>query len=437
MEIRTQHTAGISDGMLRGHLQVLAPYLDVLRIARTDTAYRSPESSLALPSDTGMRAHVRTVVDSLCPHVRTVLLVGIGGSDLGTRAIYDGLRGHLAHYATARPAPRLLSFGTIEPHTLALMSATIAEHADPREVVLVVISKSGTTTETIVNANILYNLMVETFGVEAAGRQTILISDPDVAIVAHARRAGIAHLPIPKQVGGRYSVFTPVGLAPLALLGIDIDALCDGARAGARASAPEDGTSSAAVLASCLYEAYLNDLRIHEFFVWHPELETLGKWYRQLLAESIGKERSDHTPVGIMPTVAIGSTDLHSLGQLVFGGPRNRFTTFVAVPSLWDDKEPALSENVFMLDMLHRRSAGEPQRAIYKGVTTTYHEHELPFATIGLNALTERELGACMAVHMASVMCLANLLEVNAFDQPNVEAYKTETRKLLTREDVE
>jgi glucose-6-phosphate isomerase len=311
------------------------------------------------------------------------------------------------------------------------MREVIRDHTDPTEIVLVVVSKSGTTSETIANANVLFSLMTERFGVEAARRQTIIISDADAPLAHTALQQGMVHFAIPKKIGGRYSVFTAVGLVPLALLGVDIRRFCEGGVAGARAAAPDTGASSAAVLAAVLYEAYIADIRLHELFLWHPELETLGKWYRQLLAESLGKERGDGMKVGIMPTVALGSVDLHSLGQLVFGGPKDRVTTFVAAPSCWRDTAVLSADPTFMTDMLQEKRVGDVMQAIYSGVVATYREHGLPYLEIELESINERELGAFMAVHMASVMCLAQILTVNAFDQPDVEYYKSETRRIL------
>ncbi|MBP9759813.1 MAG: hypothetical protein KBD24_00400 [Candidatus Pacebacteria bacterium] len=430
MRISTEHVAGVTDNMVRGHVAVLANYAKILQGARDDCSYSSPESALAAPSDGAVIEQILAYVEPFRKDLKTVLLVGIGGSDLGTRAVYDALYGHVHAYKDTH-TPRLLSFATIEPGVLASMREVLATHVSPHEVVLVVISKSGTTSETIANANILWSLMRERFG-DTARRQIMVISDADAPLATHAIQEGIRHFHLPKNIGGRYSVFTSVGLVPLALLGVDIRAFCEGGVAGARAVAPAEGVSSAMVLAGLLYEAYLMDFRIHEFFMWHPELETLGKWYRQLLAESIGKERYDGTRVGITPTVALGSTDLHSLGQLVFGGPKTRITTFVAVPSLWEDTVPLVDDPVFMTDMLKGKKVGEVMQAIYKGVCATYTKHNLPYMRIELEAITARELGAFMTIHMASVMYLAQLLDVNAFDQPDVEAYKNETRKLLS-----
>lgn len=431
MRILAEGTTGMTAASIKPHLETLAPYQKQVKAALHDTTYGSPETSLAAPRDEESIITALTLAKGFRPTVKTVLLVGIGGSDLGTRAIFEALHEHRAAYGDTYK-PRLLHFDTVEPRILNIMRETFAQHTQANELVLVVVSKSGNTAETLVNANVLFGLFSERFGKQAAAKQTIVLSDADAALATTAQEQGIAHIAIPKAIGGRFSVFTGVGLVPLALLGIDIRSLCAGAAEAGAASAPETGVSGAALLASLLFESQQQGVALHELFLCNPELETLGKWYRQLLAESVGKQRGDGVPVGITPTVAIGSTDLHSLGQLIFGGPKNRFTTFVAAPSQWNDAPVCRTDSPFVLPMLAGKESGAVMRAIYTAVGTTYQEHELPYIRIELNSIDERELGAFMAVQMASVMYLGKLLGVNTFDQPSVEAYKTETKHLLS-----
>lgn len=430
MQIQTEHVTGADHEAIAAKLRTLRAYQQVLHESVVDTRYERPEAALAAAGDHEVIASAQAIAAKYGEKLRTVLLVGIGGSDLGTRAVYEALRGHTGHLKHGG-VPRLITLSTIEPDLLERARDVLRDHYDPQEIVLVVVTKSGTTTEAVVNANILFEMMRAQFGERAAVRQTVLVSTEDAPLVATAQAAGVTHVAMPKTVGGRYSVCTAVGLVPLALVGIDVRAFTDGAFRGARAAAPESGVSPAALLAAHLACAYEQGLRMHELFVWHPGLETLGKWYRQLLAESIGKKNASGEPVGITPTVAVGSDDLHSHGQLVFSGPATRFTTHVVVPSMWEGGLTVDSSSPFVLPMLANKETGTVMRAIYDGVLTTYRAHELPYITVELDALTERELGAFMSVHMASVMYLAQLLDVNAFDQPDVEHYKTETKRLL------
>ena len=416
--------APVDDEHMRQYVERLQPYAELLGSVLTEEFYTRPESALRAPFDVETQNHMRSLKEQFAG-VRTVLLVGIGGSDLGTRAMYEAL----VHTAPVE----LICFDTIEPARLREVQSVLARHADPNELALIVVTKSGTTIETLTNAQIVYRALCERYGSECAAARSLVITDPDTPLARTAEGQGMTVITLPQVIGGRFSVFTPVGLVPLALLGLNIDAFCEGARSGIQAALPRTpGTPSAAlVLAATLFEAVGRGVRFHEFLLFDPALEMLGKWYRQLLAESIGKTQTGGTRVGIMPTVAIGSTDLHSIGQLIFGGPNDRLTTLVACPSSWTDTPRLTEEPPFTHPSLVGKESGAVIWAIYGGVQEAYRSHSLPLVRIELDALNERELGACMGFQMATVMYLAQLMEVNAFDQPNVEAYKEEARKLL------
>lgn len=431
MEIQTHGLEILSEGMVVSHLKLLTPYKNTLHEAFEDTTYSVAESSLRAPFDEDVAHDVKKRCAPFKEKTKLVLLAGIGGSNLGTCALYDALRGYTQKIKKG-DAPQLLTFDTTEPQILQNIEALLENYGTAEEVVLIVVSKSGTTTETLANANVLFSLFAKRFGKESATKQTFVIADENTPLAEKAKSEGMHFFTLPSKVGGRFSVFTTVGLVPLTLLGFDVDALLEGARQGVQASCTRNKPSSAAVIASFLFEAYLQGARVHELFIWNPELETLGKWYRQLLAESIGKERSDGTPIGITPTIAIGSTDLHSVGQLIFGGRNDRFTTFVSVPSAWDHGQKLDADSIFTSPVLENKESNAVPKAIYAGVLATYTNHGLPFVSIELSAVSERELGAFMALHMAVIMYLAQLFDVNAFDQPAVETYKKEVHRLLT-----
>ena len=428
MRIDAQGVETISDSIIRSHVALLKTYAKRLGDVVENATYDAPEASLCTPFDDSMATQARDIAGRF-KEVKKVFLVGIGGSDLGTRAVYDALRGYadISHSAT----PELCCFDTIEPQILEKAGAIINATETLEEIVFVVISKSGNTTETIGNANVLFRMLREKGGDDLARAQTIVITEGDSPLAKSARSWGIEVVPLPPKVGGRYSVFTPVGLVPLALLGFDIESFRDGAREAITQSVGEQSPLVAAVLATYLFEAHLNDARIHELFFWNPELETIGKWYRQLLAESIGKERDDGVRVGISPTIAIGSTDLHSVGQLIFGGRNDRFTTFVACQKTWESELMYSEHTPFSLPMLEKKTMKEVLSAIYTGVKNTYEMQRLPHLSIELSDINERELGAFMGLHMTMIIYLAKLFEVNPFNQPGVEMYKRETREIL------
>ena len=197
----------------------------------------------------------------------------------------------------------------------------------------------------------------------------------------------------------------------------------------------EDGANlalqSAQVLAAHLQKGYT----INDNFFFHPELESVGKWYRQLMGESVGKEHSltgETVHTGITPTVSLGSTDLHSVGQLYLGGPKDKLTTFVSAPNKLVRVEVP-QNRIFpeLVPMINGKTAEDIMDAILEGVQIAYQKADLPYMQVTLDGINEASLGAFLQFKMLEMMYLGQLLNVNSFDQPNVEAYKVETKRLL------
>jgi glucose-6-phosphate isomerase len=265
----------------------------------------------------------------------------------------------------------------------------------------------------------------------------VVIADANSVYTVAARGKGVSTLTLPTLVGGRFSVLSAVGLFPLALLGLPIGELHAGAL-GARqfCVAKEVLLNPAAQSALVLATEYAKGKNVHDTFVFGNGLEFLGKWYRQLLGESIGKETASGMAVGITPTVSVGSTDLHSVGQLYLGGPNARVTTFVSVQAQTQSPHVPTSGRIFpeLSPVITGKSTTEIMDAILSGTTHAYNERGLPFMKIELEGVNLSELGAFMQMKMIEVMCLAFLLKVNAFNQPAVELYKTETKRILEQE---
>ena len=188
------------------------------------------------------------------------------------------------------------------------------------------------------------------------------------------------------------------------------------------------------VSAAVLFENFRMGKTINDNFIFHPELESLGKWYRQLLGESIGKEHDRDMKVvriGITPTVSIGSTDLHSVGQLYLGGPEDKLTTFISAE--FNKRGNAITPEVFAgaEEGIAGKKPADVAEAILKGVKIAYEKKGLPFMEVLLPDITPASLGAFMQWKMMEMMYLGELFNVNPFDQPNVESYKTETKSIL------
>ncbi len=226
-----------------------------------------------------------------------------------------------------------------------------------------------------------------------------------------------------------------VGLFPLAKAGINVTALVDGARKMRDRCLSSDIQENPAMMsAAILFAHYHAGRMINDNFIFHSELESLGKWYRQLLGESIGKEHDRDGKVvriGITPTVSIGSTDLHSVGQLYLGGPKDKLTTFISAE--YGKRGSTITQEVFagVGEGIAGKKPADVAEAILKGVKIAYEKKGLPFMEILLSDITPASLGAFMQFKMMEMMYLGKLFNVNPFDQPNVESYKIETKNIL------
>jgi glucose-6-phosphate isomerase len=340
-----------------------------------------------------------------------------------------------------RTQPKLFFLDTIDPDKLVVLKELFEEQAESAsDVVVNVISKSGTTTETVVNAEALYALLSEMFGNMSS--QVVVTTDEGSALWDLADSYGFLKLPIPVKVGGRFSVFSPVGLFPLGLAGISIRELLEGARSMRNLCLEGVDTNPALVTASTLYQLHTEGCILHNSFFFSPRMESVGKWYRQLMGESLGKEHNTDGEVvheGIVPVVSIGSTDLHSMAQLYFGGPRIFFSTLVSVQDgVHDEGMHNSTHTVFagLLEDIEGKSQYDVMQSISGGVAATYKKLFLPHMSIVFPELSAFSLGQFLQYNMMMIAYLAKLLKVNAFDQPNVEAYKIETRRLLRGEEM-
>lgn len=387
--------------------------------------YSSPESSLCLPSD----VHILSQIDAMVTKKKTeklkyVITIGIGGSNLGAKAIYDALYGSVDMFTPDR-YPKMIFLDTIDPKANAAFAEFAQTHiTDEREFVISIISKSGTNTEPLVNAEILLGGLKKRMS--HWKDRCVIITDENSKLWNEGLRLSIDVLDIPKQVGGRYSVLSAVGLFPLAMAMVDIRSLLQGAKKMRDICVVESPENHALNSSTFQYLNWKKGRGTHNSFYFHPELESLGKWYRQLMGESIGKEKR-----GITPIVSIGSVDHHSMVQLYWGGPQDKTTEIVYakksqecfVPQ--DALFPALSD-------LKGRNTAEIVSAIRNGTALAYEKQEEPFFEIEFDEINAYEIGCYLQYKMLEIMYLAKLLEVNAFDQPEVELYKIETRRILS-----
>lgn len=414
----------------------LEGYQDILIQAKNDKEFLLKEASLFLPFDDVLLQKCNKIKEDKCTSsLKYVVVVGIGGSNLGTKAVYDTKFGHFDKYQPNR-APRMIFADTNDSSELHEINMLLSSDVhDVSEILINVITKSGTTTETIANSEIIIAPFRNKFG-DSINDRIIVITGEESPLLEESNKHEMTSITIPNMVGGRFSVFSAVGLLPLLCAGFDIEAFRMGAQEVLDSiSSDNEIENSAFISASALYKHYIGGKNIHNTFIFHPECESLGKWYRQLLGESVGKEKNlkdEVVNIGIVPTVSLGSTDLHSVGQLYLGGPNNRVTTFVSAESVLNEvqmPESRLFPNI--VPNISDKKLTQISNAILEGVKSTYQSHDMPFMSVELQNLTVKELGAFLQFKMLEVMYLGRLLGVDVFNQPNVESYKEEIRKNL------
>lgn len=418
-------SAAESVGKYTVHLQ------DVAKKANYDDA----ESSINLPADQTIAQQSIILKNKMVtPAFKYFIDIGIGGSNLGAKAVYDALYGFFDVIEPNR-FPKMIYPDTNDPEFLHKLTDFLKIGiASPDEVIVNIISKSGGTTETVSNFEIIFAALREKIpGIE---KRVVVTTDEGSKLWNVAKEKNLEILTLPKPVGGRYCVFSNVGLFPLACAGVDIQSLTAGALDMRNTCISSDHTNPAIFSASVLYMHYKAGKNINDTFLFHGELESVGKWYRQLMGESIGKEHDLDGKVvhaGITPTVSIGSTDLHSMAQLYYGGPRDKITTFISTEkNLEDATVPASPYLEGLVPTVSGKNASFIMHAIERAVKISYQNQGMAFTEVVWDDLSPRSIGAFLQFKMIEMMYLAQLMNVNAFDQPHVEIYKVEMKKILS-----
>ena len=423
----------ISEKELGEVSDILQPELQKMNKALT-LKYENDRASINLPDDKEAYNKIQNLIEKkrkLNP--KYVVVVGIGGSNLGTIAVQEAILGKL--YNQLDPPTRVLYADTVDTDLINDIISIIEPVLKRGEVILINgVSKSGGTTETISNFEILIDCVKKYHN--DYWNHIIVTTDKNSKFWDLAIDKNYDVLEIPKKVGGRFSVFSSVGLFPLGLLGIDIDQLLDGARNMRDKCLNSDIKSNPAMLsASLIFLHHKKKKSIVDLFLFSTDLESIGKWYRQLMGESIGKEFDrDNKQVfqGITPTVSIGSTDLHSMAQLYLGGPFDKFTTFIKVNNSKSNRIiPDFSDYSKLVDGIQKKPLADVMDAILQGIQTAYMKGKRPFTEIILPDKSAFSVGELLQFKMMEIMYLGFLLNVNPFNQPNVESYKIETKKIL------
>ena len=394
----------------------------------------------SLPDAREAARAVQELADGFGQWFENLVVLGIGGSALGTTTLRDALLGSFwnelddearDHY------PRLYVLDNVDPRTVS----ALFERIDLRRTLFNVVSKSGSTAETMSQYMVVEGLLNDLLGEEPTRGHFLFTTDPETGILRKiAEEEGVPVLEVPSNVGGRFSVLSAVGLLPAAVVGVEVEEVLDGARDMAeRCSTSNLKENPAGLLASLLHEAdTVQGLPIHVLMPYSDRLRSFAAWFQQLWAESLGKARNrngDEVNVGPTPLPALGATDQHSLLQLLMEGPRDKVVLFMAAGGASDPVEiPRVRQDYPALSYLGGHTLSELLDTERKATMEALRREGRPNLSIEVADLTPRALGELFMLFEVATVYAGALYGVDPLDQPGVELSKRLTYGLLGRE---
>ncbi len=386
-----------------------------------------------LPSeiDESLLADIEQTASVLRKKSDIFVVIGIGGSYLGARAVIEALQNHFAPLSGEKPLIVYAGHNMSEDYLHELIAVL-----DKKDYSMAVISKSGTTTEPAIAFRILKQHIINKYGEQEASSRIVAITDKAKgALKQLANVKGYKTYIVPDDVGGRFSVLTPVGLLPIAMAGIDIRALIKGAieiEKLCKSNPTLNGNfvSEYAVVRHIMYESgKTNEIMVN----YEPRLVYFSEWWKQLYGESHGK---DHK--GIFPASVTFSTDLHSMGQYIQDGLRNLFETVISVEN--SNHElciPMEDEDLDQLNYIAGRRISEVNHKAELGTILAHVDGGVPVIRLVIPEVSEYVLGQLIYFFEMACAVSGYMLEVNPFDQPGVEAYKKNMFALLGKKGYE
>lgn len=359
-----------------------------------------------------------------------LVVIGIGGSYLGARAVIESLTSTFNNMLSTkqRKYPQILYAGN---NLSSNYLNELIEYIGDKDFSINVISKSGTTTEPAIAFRVFREILENKYGIDEARSRIYATTDKAKgALKTLAENEGYEQFVVPDNVGGRYSVLTAVGLLPIAVAGIDIDKLMEGARvAQERYNDPNlkyNECYQYAVVRNILYKLYKNT----EILVnYEPKMHYFTEWWKQLFGESEGKEEKGILPIGVDNT-----TDLHSMGQYIQEGRRNLFETVISINV--PDSDIVINpddDNLDGLNYLAGKKLDYVNKKAMEGTIKAHVSGDVPNIEIQMNKLDEENLGELIYFFEKACAMSGSILGVNPFNQPGVEEYKKNMFKLLKK----
>ena len=439
LDINNCMTEFVGDqGLSASDLEGLAP-----RLAETHTELAEARRSgrmafLNLPYQAEMLAAVRRVSKPLLEWCWDFVVLGIGGSALGARALHQALchpQYNRFNMARRHHRPALWVLDNIDPDNFHGM----LDGLELRRTAFNVISKSGSTAETLAQFLFAYNLLKGRFGEAKARERFVVTTDPEKGNLRRlVAQEGFPSLSVPPLVGGRYSVLTPVGLLPAAMVGIDLEELLAGARfMDQRLQSPEYQHNPAYCLAALYYLFALKARNILVIMPYASALTGMADWFCQLWAESLGKKQDlqgREVLTGTTPVKAVGATDQHSQLQLYMEGPQDKLITFLEVGNFQHKLEvPDIFPDIEGLHYLGGHSLNELLSAEQKATAFNLAKADRPNLTLRLPEINAFTIGQLIFLLEVVTVAAGSLLRINPLDQPGVEGGKQTAYGLMGR----
>ncbi len=391
---------------------------------------------LDLPHQDDVQRDVMDFAASVQGEFENVIVLGIGGSALGNRALHVALSSPFHDIKPPQGVPRLFVLDNVDPDLVGEFLDTV----DLSKSLINVISKSGSTAETMSQFLLLRKRLIEVVGVEAHRRHIVVTTDAEKGVLRPIVEAeGYQSFIVPDGVGGRFSVLSPVGLVSSAMVGIDVPGLLAGAAAmDERCRTAKFADNPALVYAAIQYLMQSEKSKpMAVTFSYSQRLACIGDWYAQLLAESIGKRLStsgDEVFVGPTPISAVGVTDQHSQVQLYVEGPFDKWFTLLSVTCADHTVEiPADFSEYDALEYLGGRTLNDLFKAERDGTRIALTDARRPNVTIEFPSVTAHSVGQYLYMMELAVAVMGEHYGVDAFDQPGVEAGKVAAYALMGR----
>ncbi len=427
-------SSGTRDTRLDGDL---AARFDEAHAAVTTRRSAGAMGFYDLPYDRDAATQVQEVADSFGQWFQSFVVVGIGGSSLGARAIGDALRGPLWNERSPEGRehfPRLYFLENADPDTLH----ALLDHLDLRTTLFNVVSKSGSTVETMAQYLILEEALGRVVEADRLRAHLLFTTDASDGALRHlAQKLGVPALAVPPTVGGRYSVLSSVGLLPAAVVGVDVgDLLSGAAEMEALCRAPSLRENPAGLFATLLHVAHVErGQSIHVLMPYSDRLRTFALWLRQLWAESLGKAHDREgrlIETGPTPLAAVGAVDQHSILQLLMEGPRDKVVCLFRVR---EREHPMDIPRLHSELSVPARLGGHTLEALLenerRATAEALREAGRPSLSIEVERLDARSLGALFMLFEIATAYAGELYGVDPLNQPGVELGKTITNRML------